>query len=60
VDRVGDREVLGACEGTKDNLESWRRFLRHLNRGMRRVRLIISDKCLGSVEALGEFYPERA
>jgi len=55
----GYREILAVCEGTKEDLESWRNFLRHLkDRGLRGVRLIISDKCLGLVEALGEFFPE--
>ena len=59
VDHEGNREILGVCEGTKEDLESWRRFLRHLkDRGLRGVRLVISDKCLGLVEAVGEFYPE--
>src|SRR5262249_16930592 len=39
--------------------ERWRSFLRHLKqRGLRGVRLVISDKCLGLVEALGECFPE--
>lgn len=40
---------------------SWRSLLRHLKeRGLRGVRLITSDKCIGLVEALGEFYPDAA
>jgi putative transposase len=59
VDADGNRVILGVCEGTKEDLESWRNFLRHLkDRGLRGVRLVISDKCLGLVEALGEFFPE--
>jgi transposase-like protein len=59
VDSDGNREILGVCEGTKEDLESWRNFLRHLkDHGLRGVRLIVSDKCLGLVEALGEFFPE--
>jgi len=55
----GYREILGVCEGTKEDKESWRSFLRHLKqRGLKGVRLVISDKCLGLVEALGEFFPE--
>src|SRR5271154_3204789 len=55
----GHREILGVVEGTKEDLESWRNFLRHLKqRGLRGVQLFVSDKCLGLVEALGEFYPE--
>jgi putative transposase len=59
VGRDGYREVLGTCEGTKEDKESWRNFLRHLKeRGLKGVRLVISDKCLGLMEALGEFFPE--
>lgn len=57
----GHREILGVAEGTKEDKESWRSFLRHLKeRGLRGVRLIVSDKCLGLVEVLAEFYPEAA
>lgn len=57
----GHRQILGVCEGTKEDAESWRTFLRHLKeRGLRGVRMITSDKCLGLVEALGEFFPEAA
>lgn len=59
VDHEGYRHVLGVCEGAKEDTESWRNFLRHLKeRGLQGVRLVTSDKCLGLVEALGEFYPE--
>lgn len=59
VDRDGFREVLGVAEGAKEDAESWRGFLRHLKeRGLRGVRLFVSDKCLGLVEGLAEFYPE--
>jgi len=59
VDQDGFRQILGVCEGTKEDAESWRQFLRHLkDRGLKGARLITSDKCLGLVEALGEFYPE--
>jgi putative transposase len=55
----GHREILGVAEGTKEDKESWRSFLRYLKgRGLKGVRLVISDKCLGLLEALGEFYPE--
>ncbi len=57
----GYREIIAVCEGTKEDKESWRNFLRHLKeRGLKGVRMIISDKCLGLVEALGEFFPERS
>lgn len=55
----GYREVLGVVEGMKEDAESWRGFLRHLKeRGLGGVRLFVSDKSLGLLEALGEFYPE--
>lgn len=58
VDQDGFRQILGVVEGIKEDAASWRQFLRHLKeRGLRGVRLVISDKCLGLVEALGEFYP---
>jgi putative transposase len=57
----GYREILGVVEGAKEDTESWRSFLRQLKqRGLSGVQLAISDKCLGLVEALGEFYPEAA
>jgi transposase-like protein len=57
----GYREILGVAEGAKEDTESWRSFLRHLKqRGLAGVRLVTSDKCLGLVEAVGEFYPEAA
>jgi transposase-like protein len=61
VNAEGFREVLAVAEGTKEDAGSWRNFLRHLKeRGLKGVRLFVSDKCLGLVEALGECYPEAA
>jgi putative transposase len=57
----GHREILGVAEGTKEDSESWRSFLRCLKeRGLCGVRMITSDKCIGLVEALGEFFPDAA
>jgi transposase-like protein len=59
VNKDGFREILAVQEGTKEDKESWRGFLRHLKgRGLKGVRLVVSDKCLGLVESLAEFYPE--
>lgn len=56
VDQDGYRQVLGVCEGAKEDTESWRQFLRHLKgRGLQGVRLVTSDKCLGLAEALADF-----
>jgi len=59
VDQNGFREILGVCEGIKEDQESWRNFLRYLKqRGLTGVQLVISDKCLGLVETLGEFFAD--
>jgi len=59
VAQDGFRDILGICEGAKEDKESWSNFLRHLKqRGLKGVQLIISDKCIGLVEAVSEFYPE--
>jgi len=59
VNAEGYREVLGVQEGAKEDKESWLAFLRKLKeRGLRGVRLVVSDKCLGLTESLGEFFPE--
>jgi putative transposase len=55
----GHRQILGVAEGQKEDLEGWRGFLRHLkDRGLAGVQLIISDACLGLVEAAAELFPE--
>lgn len=59
VGQDGYREILGVAEGAKEDKASWVAFLRYLkDRGLKGVKLFISDKCLGLIEALGEFYPE--
>lgn len=59
VNEDGYREILGVCEGAKEDKPSWTKFLRHLKeRGLKGVQLIVSDKCLGLVESIGDFYPE--
>jgi len=55
----GHRQILGVAEGQKEDLEGWRGFLRHLkDRGLAGVQLIISDACLGLVEAAAELFPD--
>lgn len=59
VDQDGYRHVLGVQEGAKEDKESWMKFLRYLkSRGLKGVRLVVSDKCLGLVESLADFYPQ--
>jgi putative transposase len=61
VNNEGYREVLGAIEGGREDKESWLNFLRHLKeRGLKGTKLVVGDKCVGLVEALGEVFPEAA
>ncbi len=46
-------------EGIREDSASWLSFLRHLKgRGLKGVKLIISDKCLGLLDAFGAVFPE--
>ena len=55
----GYREVLGAQEGMKEDKASWQSFFQWLKgRGLEGVRLVVGDKCLGMLEAVGEVFPE--
>ena len=59
VSTSGFREILGVAEGSREDAESWRQFLRYLRgRGLEQIDLVVSDKSLGFLEALGEFYPD--
>ena len=55
----GYRDILGICEGHKEDKAGWQGFLKHLKqRGLTGVQLIVSDACLGLVEAASELYPD--
>ena len=59
VNSEGFREILGICEGAKEDRSGWSAFLRHLvDRGLKGVALIISDACRGLVESVAEYLPE--
>ena len=59
VNEDGYREVLGAAEGMKEDKASWISFFQWLkSRGLDGVKLIVGDKCLGMLEAVGEVFPE--
>jgi len=59
VNAEGYREILGICEGAKEDKSGWSAFLRHLvDRGLTGVELIISDACRGLVESIAEYLPE--
>ncbi len=59
VNEDGYREVLGAAEGMKEDKASWISFFQWLRgRGLDGVKLVVGDKCLGMLEAVGEVFPE--
>ena len=59
VNQDGFREVIGAAEGMKEDKSSWVNFFQWLReRGLNGVKLIVGDKCLGILEAVGEVFPE--
>ena len=59
VNSEGYREILGVAEGSREDKESWSNFLRYLKeRGLKGVKLVISDKAAGLADALGDFFPE--
>ena len=59
VNEDGYREVLGAAEGMKEDKASWVSFFQWLrSRGLDGVKLVVGDKCLGMLEAVGEVFPE--
>ena len=59
VNSAGNREIIGAAEGGKEDKESWLKFLRSLKaRGLSGTRVMVGDKCLGLVEAIREVFPD--
>lgn len=59
VNEDGFREILGVQEGAKEDKAGWGSFLASLKeRGLDDVKLIISDKCMGLVESIEEYFPE--
>lgn len=59
VNERGEREVIGATEGMKEDKESWLAFLRHLKeRGLQGTQLFTADKCTGLIESMAEVFPQ--
>lgn len=59
VSSDGQREVIGAAEGMKEDKESWKNFLVSLKeRGLTGTRLFIGDKCLGLLDAINTVFPD--
>ena len=58
VNAEGYREILGVAEGSREDKESWKSFFRYLkDRGLDEIRLIVSDKNLGLLDVIGDFFP---
>ena len=63
VNSEGYREILGICEGAKEDKAGWSSFLKYFKeRGLVGVRpdRLISDACLGLAESAVEFFPDAA
>ena len=59
VGEDGYRDILGVAEGCKEDKAGWSAFLAYLKRrGLSCPELVISDKCIGLIESLAEYYPE--
>ena len=59
VNEDGQREVIGAVEGMKEDTASWKEFLKSLKeRGLTGPQLFIGDKNFGLVEAITELFPQ--
>lgn len=59
VNEDGQREVIGAAEGMKEDAPSWRAFLKSLKeRGLTGTQLFVGDKNIGLVEAIREIFPQ--
>ena len=56
VNEDGYREVLGTAEGMKEDKASWVNSFQWLR--VRGVKLIVGDKCMGMLEAVGEVFPD--
>ncbi len=51
--------MIGAAECMKEGKTSWINFFQWLRgRGLEGVKLIVGDKCLGMLKAVGEIFPE--
>ncbi len=59
VNSDGNRDILGAFEGGREDKASWSAFMDNLKkRGLPSPHLIISDKCIGLIESAAEYFPE--
>jgi len=59
VGEDGYRDILGVAEGCKEDKAGWSGFLAYLKeRGLACPDLFITDKCMGLIESLDQYYPD--
>ena len=59
VGEDGYRDILGIAEGCKEDKASWSGFLAYLKeRGLSCPELFVTDKCLGLIESIEQYYPQ--
>lgn len=59
VGKDGYRDILGIAEGCKEDKAGWSGFLGYLKkRGLTCPDLFVSDKCIGLIESLADYYPD--
>ena len=59
ADSEGYRKILSVQEGHNEDKAGWSEFLAYLKaRGLKGVKLIISDACMGLYESVGDYYPD--
>ncbi len=59
VTAEGYREILGICEGAKEDKSGWSAFLHHLvDRGLKGVERVVSDACRGLVKSVSDYLPD--
>lgn len=59
VGEDGYRDILGVAESYKEDKAGWSGFLAYLKqRGLKSPELFISDRCIGLIESLAEYYPQ--
>ena len=53
------RKIPGGAEGSLEDKEAWNNFLRYLKeRGLKGVKLVMSDKGAGLADVLGDFFSQ--
>ena len=59
VNAEGHREVIGVAGGMKEDRDSWEQFVRSMiERGLKGVRLVVGDRCVGLVATVGSMLPK--